>query len=254
MAMLLEAQLHTIGMAIVLVAMTKERAERRLTLSLADARAAGESRARFVAHRSHEVRTPLNCILGVAQLLQLDSTLRADQREHLGILHDASVHLLAIVNDALDLAKIDAGRLEIASAPLSARSVAEDCLRLVKPSATEKSLLLKLEIEGDVPCSVLGDSTRLRQILLNLAWNAVKFTPDGGTIWLRARQPDGLCFEMEDSGPGVPPKMQALLFQEFTQLEPQGSGIGLGLSLSARLAAQMGGHLSYVVEIGRAHV
>jgi signal transduction histidine kinase/CheY-like chemotaxis protein len=251
-AMLLEAQIHTMGMAIVLIAMTKERAEHRLQISLVNARTAGESRARFVAHMSHEVRTPLNGILSVAQLLRIDPTLRADQRDHVGILEAAGQHLLAIVNDALDLAKIDAGRLEIASTPLSPRGVAEDCLTLVRPSAVEKRLSLKLEIEGDVPPAVLGDSTRLRQILLNLAWNAVKFTPPGGLIWLRVSRFDGLCFEIADTGPGVPPEKQPMLFQEFTQLEPQKSGTGLGLSLSARLATQMGGSLCYLPGSGGA--
>jgi signal transduction histidine kinase len=244
--MMLEGQVHTIGMALVLLAMTKERAERDLEISLAEARAAGESRARFVAHMSHEVRTPLSGILGVVQLLQLDPELRPDQRWRVETLDAAGRHLLAIVNDALDLAKIDAGRLEIECIPLSPRAVAEDCLALVRPAAAEKRLVLGLEVAGDVPSSVLGDATRLRQILLNLSWNAVKFTPAGGSITLRARIRDGLSFEVLDTGAGIAPGNQVLLFQEFSQLQREGSGTGLGLSLSANLAARMGGSLSYL--------
>jgi signal transduction histidine kinase len=182
----------------------------------------------------------------VVQLLQLDPELRPDQRWRVETLDAAGRHLLAIVNDALDLAKIDAGRLEIECIPLSPRAVAEDCLALVRPAAAEKRLVLGLEVAGDVPSSVLGDATRLRQILLNLSWNAVKFTPAGGSITLRARIRDGLSFEVLDTGAGIAPGNQVLLFQEFSQLQREGSGTGLGLSLSANLAARMGGSLSYL--------
>jgi signal transduction histidine kinase/ActR/RegA family two-component response regulator len=245
-AMLLEANIHTIGMAVVLVAMTKERAERALERSLSDAHAAAESRARFVAHMSHEVRTSLNGVLGVAQLLLADPTLSAYQRQLVEMLGAAGRHLLAIVNEALDMAKIDAGRLQIVWAPLDPREAAEVCLGLVRPSAIEKRLALDLQVAESTPAAVLGDVTRLRQILLNLAWNAVKFTPAGGSIMLRMYHDGGLRFEMVDSGPGVPLEKQPLLFQEFSQLDLEQSGTGLGLSLSARLATWMGGDLTYV--------
>ena len=160
-AMLLEANIHTTGMAVVLVAMTKERAERDLERSSADAYSAVGSRARFVAHMSHEVRTSLNGVLGVAQLLLGDPTLSADQRQLVEMLRAAGGHLLAIVNEALDMAKIDAGRLQIVWAPLDPREVAEGCLGLVRPSAIETRLALDLQVAESMPAVVLGDVTRL---------------------------------------------------------------------------------------------
>ncbi len=244
--LMLEANVHTIAMAIVLVAMTKERVEHALAQSLATARAVGDSRARFVAHLSHEIRTPLNTMVGAAQLLRYGPDLRADQSQQVDMLEAAGRHILAIVNDALDLAKIDAGRLDIASVPLNPSEAAQDCAALVRPYAIEKRLVLGLDVASDVPSTVLGDGTRLRQILLNLAWNAVKFTPAGGSITLRVHVSDGLCFEVTDTGPGVAPDKQSLLFQEFSPLQLQESGTGLGLSLSASLAARMGGSLRYL--------
>jgi len=243
--LLLEAPLHTAGMAFVLVAMTKERAERETERSLAEARTASDARRRFVATMSHEIRTPLNGILGLARLLRRDTGLRPDQRQHMQTLEAAGRHLLALVNDALDLARIDADRLDIAAAAFSPAGAAEACLALVRASAQEKRVVVRLDLDAATPELVRGDPTRLQQILLNLLWNAVRFTPPGGSVVLRVGPRDGLSFDVVDTGPGVPAEKRSLLFKDFSQLETSSGGTGLGLSISARLATHMGGTIRH---------
>ncbi len=244
--MLLEAPLHTAGMAFVLLAMTKERAERATERSLAEARTASDARRRFLADMSHEIRTPLNGILGLARLLRRDTGLRPEQRQHMQTLEAAGRHLLALVNDALDLARIDADRLDIAAAAFSPGGAAEACLALVRPSAQEKRVVLRLSVDAATPALVRGDSTRLQQILLNLLWNAIRFTPTGGSVVLRVGPLDGLSFDIIDTGPGIPAEKRSMLFKDFSQLETSSGGTGLGLSISSRLATRMGGEIRYL--------
>jgi len=129
---------------------------------------------------------------------------------------------------------------------LNPRDTAEQCLALVRQRAVDKRLSLGLEVIDDVPSMVLGDTSRLRQIVLNLVLNAVKFTPPGGSVLVRISNPGALRVEVVDTGPGVPEEKQSLLFREFSQLQLQVSGTGLGLSLCASLAVRMGGDLCYV--------
>ena len=242
---LLEAQIHIIGFTFLLMAMAMARAEAVKERSLTEARAAGESRRQFVAQMSHEVRTPLNGIIGVTELLRHDPRLTDDQRQNVDVLDSAGRHLLAIVNDALDLAKIDAGRLDIAAEPLCPGPAAEACLALIRPAARDKQIAVRLSIDAGVPEMVIGDATRLQQILLNLVWNALKFTPERGAVTLRIGFDRMLTFDVIDTGPGIPPEKRARLFQDFAQFNQTGSGTGLGLALSSRLAVRMGGQLSY---------
>ncbi len=244
--MLLEAPLHTAGMAFVLVAMTKERAELVTERSLAEARTASDARRRFLADMSHEIRTPLNGILGLARLLRRDTGLRPEQRQHMQTLEAAGRHLLALVNDALDLARIDADRLDIAAATFSPAGAAEACLALVRPSAQEKRVAVRLSLDAASPELVRGDATRLQQILLNLLWNAIRFTPPGGSVVLRVGPLDGLSFDVVDTGPGIPVEKRSMLFKDFSQLETSSGGTGLGLSISSRLATRMGGEIRYL--------
>jgi CheY-like chemotaxis protein len=197
---------------------------------------------------SHEVRTPLNGVFGLAQVLAHDPRLLADQREHAQALEIAGRHLLSIVNDALDLAKIDADRLEFAARPFDPAATAEECLGLLRPTALDKHVALLLDRDAAMPALIVGDQTRLQQILLNLLSNALKFTPQGGAVTLHvAPMPGGVRFDTIDTGPGVPPEQSHLLFKDFSQLDPSaGEGTGLGLAISARLAERMGGSLRYI--------
>ena len=181
-------------------------------------------------------------------MLAQDSRLLPDQREHAQALEIAGRHLLSIVNDALDLAKIDADRLEPASRAFDPASTAEDCLALLRPNALDKRITLRFEPDSALPLRVLGDQTRLQQILLNLLSNALKLTPERGSVTLRTvTLPAGLRFDIIDNGPGVPPDQRHLLFKDFSRLDPSTSeGTGLGLAISARLAERLGGSLRYV--------
>jgi signal transduction histidine kinase/CheY-like chemotaxis protein len=246
--LIIEGQFRVIGTSFLVLALTKQRAENIAARNLEAAERASDARRRFVAQMSHEVRTPLNGVFGLAQVLAQDSRLLPDQREHAQALEIAGRHLLSIVNDALDLAKIDADRLEPASRAFDPASTTEDCLALLRPNALDKRITLRFEPDSALPLRVLGDQTRLQQILLNLLSNALKFTPERGSVTLRTvTLPAGLRFDIIDTGPGVPPDQRHLLFKDFSQLDPSTSeGTGLGLAISARLAERLGGSLRYV--------
>ena len=246
--LIVEGQFRVIGTSFLVLAMIKQRAENVAARNLEAAERASDARRRFVAQMSHEVRTPLNGVFGLAQVLANDSRLLPDQREHVQALEIAGRHLLSIVNDALDLAKIDADRLEPASRPFDPAATAEDCLALLRPSALDKRITLRFEPDNALPLRILGDQTRLQQILLNLLSNALKFTPERGSVILRTvTLPAGLRFDIIDTGPGVPPDQRHLLFKDFSQLDPgTGEGTGLGLAISARLAERLGGSLRYL--------
>ena len=243
----IEEQLQVIGISFLALALTKERAELAIARSRDLARDAGEARRRFLAQMSHEVRTPLNGVLGLAQVLLRDSRLLADQRQHMETLEAAGRHLLAIVNDALDLAKIDAGQLAFRIRPFNPEDAFDACLALVRPATKDKRITLQLLLAAVLPEAISGDATRLQQILLNLLWNAVNFTPRDGIVTLRVGAgADWLRCEVIDTGPGIPDDKRALLFQDFSRLDPNAAdGTGLGLAISARLAERMGGRLVF---------
>ncbi|PHK96680.1 hypothetical protein CR162_01845 [Pseudoroseomonas rhizosphaerae] len=230
-----------------------KRAMEDLAAARDAAAAAGEAKSQFLARMSHELRTPLNGILGFAQVLLNDPRLAADQRDQLRTLHEAARHLLELVNGLLDLSKIAAGRLELHPAPTELAPLLERSAALLTPEVQRKSLRFSLEVAPDTPSSVLADAMRLRQLILNLLSNAVKFTPSGGRVTLRTcpiSSPDGIRLEVEDTGPGVPPEQQHLLFRDFVQLASPGAqtpeggvGTGLGLAIAAQLAELMGGRI-----------
>jgi signal transduction histidine kinase len=253
-ALTLEAHLHMVGMAFAVLAMAKERAEASSVKDLVAARdaasEASEAKSRFLARMSHELRTPLNSVFGFAQVLAQDPRLTPDQHAQATTLERAGRHLLAIVNDILDLAKIEAGKLELSNRPIMLRSLLESCISIEPPQADSKNIALLLEIAPDIPEVVSGDETRLRGMLLNFLSNAVKFTPAGGQVRLCARRtptPGMLRFEVADTGPGIPLEKRPLLFRDFSQLDPSPTqefgSTGLGLAISAALATAMGGEI-----------
>lgn len=227
-----------------------KRAMQDLAAARDAAAAAGEAKSRFLARVSHELRTPLNSVLGFAQVLLQDPRLAPDQREQVKTLHEAGRHLLDLVNGLLDLSKIEAGRLDLQPRPVVLRPLLEGCATLLAPEVARKSLAFHLDLDPALPEAAELDPTRLRQLLLNLLSNAVKFTPNGGRVELRLRRPaeDLLRIEVQDTGPGVPADKRHLLFEDFVQLTPHGSGgetqgTGLGLAISARLVGLMGGRI-----------
>ncbi len=221
-----------------------------------EAAEAAAAKSRFLARMSHELRTPLNGVLGFAQVLLQDARLTGDQRQRIRTMHEAGTHLLHLVNSLLDLAKIDAGRLELETRETEVMALLEGCAALLRPEIDRKGIAFAIDPGPTLPRVVQADPTRLRQLLLNLLSNAVKFTPPGGRVALRVRAMDGggLRFEVEDSGPGVPEDKRHLLFQDFVQLGTtiagNALGTGLGLSISARLATLMGGRIGCGGETG----
>ncbi|MDB5316013.1 MAG: Hpt protein [Rhodospirillales bacterium] len=213
------------------------------------AAAAGAARMAFLARMSHELRTPLNGILGFAQVLVDDSRLTEDQREHVRIVHGAGAHLLALVNGLLDLSKIEAGRMELTLRPVRLHHLLGGCVALLRTEAVRKTIELRMDFDPGLPVAVMVDPTRLRQMMLNLMSNAVKFTPVGGVVTLAVLPlPEGeLRFEVRDTGPGIDVKQRERLFQDFVQLAGVESdaveGTGLGLAITAQLAAMMGGRI-----------
>jgi signal transduction histidine kinase/CheY-like chemotaxis protein len=253
-ALVIEALLHTTGMAFVLLAMAKERAELRSRQSLTAARdaalSASNAKSTFLARLSHEVRTPLNAVLGLAQVLAADRRLTTEQREQAVTLEQAGRHLLSLVNDLLDLAKIGAGKLELAIRPFAIRAVLNSCVSLLRATADARRISLHVDIAQDVPRRFEGDETRIRQLLLNLLSNAIKFSSAGMRVTVRVRAPAaGLRIEVIDNGPGVPPDKRNQLFQDYAQLDPliarQFGGSGLGLAISAALVRAMQGRIGY---------
>jgi len=238
---------------------------REINDALLEAKEAAEAssiaKTRFLANVSHEIRTPLTAILGYADfLLEPDQT--PDQRtECVQIIRRNGDNLLQIVNDILDLSKIEAGRLTIDKMPFSPLQVAQDVVSLLVVRANEKKLSLQIEGDGVVPAAVMSDPARLRQILINLVGNAIKFTEHGGIrIVIGAAKGSSssesmLRFDVIDTGIGISPELATRLFQPFAQADDTATrrrgGTGLGLSISRRLAEALGGSLTLESEPGK---
>lgn len=238
------------------LALRRELQARRLAEQ--NTRAAETSKGQFVATVSHEIRTPMNGILGMTGLL-LRGELTPEQREQVKLVQTSAESLLALVNDVLDVSRIEAGRLLLRPRNFRLREAVEDVVRLLAPRAAERKLDLRLHFAPELPEEVHGDPVRLRQVLLNLVGNAIRFTHKGSVTV--AVEPDdwrkddwekteaALCFKVRDTGVGIRAEVQPQLFKPFTQVGSPGTGVpsgtGLGLAISKSLVEMMGGEIGF---------
>jgi signal transduction histidine kinase/DNA-binding NarL/FixJ family response regulator/HPt (histidine-containing phosphotransfer) domain-containing protein len=218
-----------------------------LSVAKVQAEAAERAKSAFLANMSHEIRTPLNAIIGFADLLRDEQAPVAEREKWLSLQMEASRALVAIVDDILDLSKIEAGRLELEMGPLDPAALAESCVALLSPRAADKGLAIRAEISDDLPKWVLGDAARLRQVLLNLLSNAVKFTAEGQVVLSVTRTGVQMRFAVTDTGMGIPADRLKHLFMPFTQLDASVTrrfgGTGLGLAITRRLVEAMEGRI-----------
>ena len=229
-------------------------AVRSLDDALAKAEAANVAKSRFLATVSHEFRTPLNGILGMTDLV-LGTRLDPEQRTYVEAVRTSGKALLGLIDGILDFSRIEAGRIDLAAEPFDPVAVAEGVVELLAPRAQDKGIEIALDVAGDLPHDLVGDADRVRQILLNLAGNAVKFTGSGGVGVALSLVPEGLCLAVSDTGPGIPEERLPALFEEFEQGDGSASrrheGTGLGLAITRRLATRMGGRVEAESKPGR---
>ncbi|MEE2690332.1 MAG: response regulator [Pseudomonadota bacterium] len=213
---------------------------------------ASDEKMRFLATMSHEMRTPLNGILGMTGLL-LDTDLSANQRAYAEAVRESGAALLALINDILDYSKLDAGRLDLEASPFDPYALVQNVTELLSPKAASKGIEIASFVHPSIPRRLVGDETRLRQVLINLLGNGVKFTDEGG-VSIEAEMAAGdagalfMSFHIRDSGIGIAPEAQQAIFEEFAQADALASrrseGTGLGLAIARKLVRAMGGEIS----------
>lgn len=212
------------------------------------AEAANKAKSTFLANMSHEIRTPMNAVLGYSQILQHDTSLNKNQKQFVNSINRSGEHLLSLINDILDMSKIEAGRVQLILNAFKTSDLARDVMDFFKIKADEKKLKLEVSVADDIPQVILADQNRVRQIIINLVGNALKFSHKGTvSCSLILLAENKLKIEVKDQGSGIPLNLQEKIFEPFEQINRDGSnvgGTGLGLSISRKLARLMGGDIT----------
>jgi len=232
----------------------RKKTEEELLQSKLEAETANLAKSRFLASMSHELRTPLNAILGFAQILENASDLPQKYRDYVAIMHNSGEHLLSMINDILDLSKIEAGRMEVSTTVSSLPDFLYDLENMMLLQARNNKLSLSFEKSPDLPEYIDQDFNKLRQVLINLIGNALKYTEKGGiSVFSKVEAEDLLVFEVRDTGPGIPPEQLDKIFDAFHQVQTENfsKGTGLGLTISMKIAQIMGGKITVTSELGK---
>ncbi len=217
---------------------------------------ANRAKSSFLANMSHEIRTPMNAIIGIAGILNKRTEAKSKQREYVDALNIASKSLFALINDLLDLSKLDDGSLQLEQVPFNPRQVLEECATLARVKANERDIAIDLQLSANLPAQLIGDAHRLRQIVNNLLSNGVKFTEKGSVTLSAGLTPVGhLEIRVKDTGIGIPPESRKTIFEKFTQSDPsitrRFGGTGLGLSICRELSELMGGEIELISRPGQ---
>ncbi|MBS0409604.1 MAG: response regulator [Proteobacteria bacterium] len=254
-SILVDDQGRRIGAMAVLRDITARQAlEAELRDKRAEAEAAAVAKSQFLANMSHEIRTPLTGVIGFAGLLEAIPDLPDQARRYAGRIHKSADALLLVVNDVLDFSKLEAGQVEIERRPMDPRAVVEETVDLIRDQAAAKGLALRVEAGPELPAALLGDCARLRQVLLNLLTNAVKFTATGQITVTAGYDGGRLRVAVRDTGVGIPAELAGRLFQRFSQIDGSNSrqhgGSGLGLAICKGLVERMGGEIGVDSQTG----
>jgi CheY-like chemotaxis protein/nitrogen-specific signal transduction histidine kinase len=225
----------------------KQRTE-ELRLSRDAAEAANKAKSAFLANMSHELRTPLNAILGFSSIVRTDPQLPENLRRNIDIINRSGEHLLTLINDVLEMAKIEAGGVQLANTPFDLGEMVRDIIDMMQMRAKDRNLQLVIDQSSKFPRYIIGDEARLRQILMNLIGNAIKYTQEGGVnlrLGTKQNELSHLLIEVEDSGPGISAEDQKHIFEPFVQLGKHGEnkGTGLGLTITQQFIQMMGGSI-----------